>query len=52
LIGFSKSWFDVVFGMNVKNFKYIPLDLTIKESFIIILCILNLIIISYFNFII
>ena len=39
LIGFSKCWFDVVFGMNLKNHKTSPFDLTIKELYIIYSCI-------------
>lgn len=35
LIGFSKCWFDVVFGMNLKNHKLAPFDLNIKELYII-----------------
>ncbi len=35
LIGFSKCWFDVVFGMNLKNQKLMPFDLLIKELYII-----------------
>ena len=39
LIGFSKCWFNIVFGMNPKNTQYMPLDLTIKEIYIIYVCI-------------
>jgi len=35
LVGFSKCWFDTVFGMNLKNHKLAPLDLNIKELYII-----------------
>lgn len=42
LIGFSKSWFNVVFGLMTKNSKYLPIDLTSKEIFIIISCFLLL----------
>lgn len=35
LVGFSKCWFDAVFGMNLKNHKLAPLDLNIKELYII-----------------
>ena len=38
LIGFSKSWFNVVFGLMTKNSKYLPIDLTSKEIFIILSC--------------
>lgn len=47
LIGFSKAWFNSVFGMPKKNTKYLPLDLTIKESYIILYCFFLLFIISY-----
>jgi len=50
LIGFSKTWFNSVFGMPKKNTKYLPLDLTIKESYIILYCLLLLFIISYCTF--
>ena len=42
LIGFSKCWFNVTFGMMSSNVKYLPIDLTIKELFIIISCFLFL----------
>ena len=35
LIGFSKCWFDVTFGMNLKNQRLAPLDLNYKELYII-----------------
>lgn len=35
LIGFSKLWFDVIFGMSTKNNNLSKLDLTLKEFFII-----------------
>lgn len=50
LIGFSKAWFNSVFGMPKKNTKYLPLDLTIKESYIILYCFLLLFLISYCAF--
>lgn len=53
LIGFNKCWFNAVFGMFKKNIKYIPLDLTIKESSIILICFIFLLFFSYFiNFLI
>ena len=42
LIGFSKCWFDVTFGMNLKNQKLAPLDLNIKELYIIYISIVFL----------
>lgn len=47
LIGFSKAWFNSVFGMPKKNTKYLPLDLTIKESYIILYCYFLLFLVSY-----
>jgi len=35
LIGFSKCWFNVTFGIFLKNFKTAPFDLNIKEIYII-----------------
>lgn len=51
LIGFSKSWLNAVFGMPKKNTKYLPMDLTFKESYIILYCYFFLFIFSYFSFI-
>lgn len=51
LIGFSKAWFNVLFGLPKKNTKYLALDLTFKELYIIIYCILLLFLISYLYFI-
>jgi len=35
LIGFSKVWFNSVFGLNLKNLHFLPFDLTIKELYVI-----------------
>ena len=35
LLGFSKCWFDVVFGTHLKNLKTAPFDLIHKELFIL-----------------
>ena len=35
LVGFSKCWFGVIFGMSLKNHKSAPLDLNTKELYII-----------------
>jgi len=43
LIGFCKLWFNVTFGMNNKNLKLIPLDLSYKEIYILYTCIFFLI---------
>lgn len=42
LIGFSKVWFNLVFGGYTKNTKYLPMDLSYKEGLIILInfCIL------------
>lgn len=47
LVGFSKCWFNLLFGMNKKNLKYIPLDLTLKEIWIILFTLFNLFIYSF-----
>lgn len=39
LLGFSKCWFNVIFGLNLKNQKKPPIDLTFKELLIIFICI-------------
>lgn len=48
LVGFSKCWFNIIFGMNPKNMQYMPLDLTIKEIYIIYSCIFLLIFSCFF----
>lgn len=48
LIGFSKCWFNVVFGMFRKNMSTIPLDLTTKEIYIIMFCFIVLFFFSFF----
>lgn len=35
LIGFSKCWFDTIFGMNLKNHENVPFDLNIKDIYIL-----------------
>jgi NADH:ubiquinone oxidoreductase subunit 4 (subunit M) len=49
LIGFSKCWFNVVFGMTTKDQDKIPVDLTARELLIIGLCIFFL---FFFNIVI
>jgi len=39
LLGFLKCWFNVVFGLTVKDQDKLPADLTFKEFFIITLCV-------------
>lgn len=47
LIGFSKAWFNVVFGAFTKYTKYLPMDLTYKEVYIIFINFFFLFILSY-----
>jgi hypothetical protein len=47
LLGFSKCWFNVVFGMSVKNNNQLILDLTIKELYILISTIFFLILFCF-----
>jgi NADH-quinone oxidoreductase subunit M len=47
LIGFSKCWFNSVFGGFTKYTKHLPMDLTLKEIFIINLNFLLLFLLSY-----
>ena len=49
LVGFSKCWFDAVFGMNLKNHKLAPFDLNIKELYIIYISISFLFVFIFFN---
>lgn len=49
LIGFSKCWFDAVFGMNLKNQKLAPFDLNIKELYIIYISISFLFLFVFFS---
>ena len=50
LIGFSKPWFNSIFGMPKKNTKYLPLDITIKELYIIVYCFFLMFFTSYLFF--
>jgi hypothetical protein len=38
LIGFSKVWFNVVFGMTAPNKNYSVIDLSFKEIYTLSLC--------------
>jgi len=49
LVGFSKCWFDVTFGMNLKNHKVAPLDLNVKELYIIYISISVLFFFVFFS---
>jgi len=53
LIGFSKCWFNAIFGLYRKNLQTVPLDLTLKELLILFFCFFFLFIFSFFpNFLI
>lgn len=47
LIGFSKIWFNLVFGGFTKFTKYLPMDLSIRETYIITSNFLFLVLCSY-----
>ena len=47
VVGFSKSWFTVLFGATV-NLHYIPLDLTSKDFLIIGICYSMLFLLTFF----
>ena len=49
LIGFSKCWFDVTFGTSLKKHKLAPLDLNIKELYIIYISISFLFFFMFFS---
>lgn len=52
LIGFCKSWFNVLFGINLKVRKNQVLDLTKKEIFILLFIFLFLLFFSFFPYLI
>jgi NADH:ubiquinone oxidoreductase subunit 4 (subunit M) len=47
LIGFSKCWFNVVYGMSLKNKRQLTTDLTIKEFMILFISYLLLILFTF-----
>ena len=49
LIGFSKCWFNIVFGMNNKNMGLNTLDLSYKELYILYICIFFLVFFCFFT---
>ena len=49
LIGFSKCWFNVVFGITVKNQDLTPVDLTAREFLVIFFCVFFMV---FFNFVV
>jgi hypothetical protein len=53
LIGFSKCWFNVTFGLNMKNQDKFPIDLTIKEFLIIFICVVSMFLFGFgFNMVV
>lgn len=50
LVGFSKCWFNSVFGMHKKHSKASPLDLTYKELYIIAFSFFFLFAFSFFSY--
>lgn len=49
LVGFSKCWFDSVFGLSIKNLKYTPYDLSIKELYLLYIPTIFLIVFTFFT---
>jgi NADH-quinone oxidoreductase subunit M len=49
LVGFSKCWFDATFGMHSRNLKLTPLDLNVKETYIIYLSVVFLFVFTFFS---
>jgi NADH:ubiquinone oxidoreductase subunit 4 (subunit M) len=47
LIGFSRCWFSVVFGTNLRRHKNTPLDLNSKELYVILIPITLLIFLTF-----
>jgi NADH:ubiquinone oxidoreductase subunit 4 (subunit M) len=50
LIGFSKCWFNCVFGLHTKWLSFPIVDLTNRELFIIFSCFFYLVLFSYISF--
>lgn len=51
LIGFSKCWYNLVFGGRKDVFHTFPLDLTFKEIYILLYCFFFLFFFSFFPFV-
>jgi hypothetical protein len=49
LIGFSKCWFNAIFGIKKKNFVYIQNDLSKKEIFVSVSSFSMLFFFSFFS---
>jgi hypothetical protein len=48
LVGFSKCWFNVIFGAGLKCQNLCIVDLNFKELFIIFICIFCSFLFNYF----
>ena len=42
LVGFSKCWFNVLFGLTLKNQNHMTVDLTWKELYVVFICIFSM----------
>jgi len=51
LIGFSKCWYNLVFGGRKDIFHVFPLDLTFKEIYMLVYCFFFLFFFSFFPFV-
>jgi hypothetical protein len=51
LIGFSKCWYNLIFGGQKEVFHAFPIDLTLKETFILFFCFFFLFFFSFFSYI-
>lgn len=49
IIGFSKCWFNILFGLTINKISYISIDLSIKEILIISFCYFALFFITLTN---
>jgi hypothetical protein len=51
LIGFSKCWYNLIFGAKKEIFHVFPLDMTFKENFIMLYCFFFLFIFCFFSYV-
>ena len=49
LLGFSKVWFNCIFGLSMKNGKNPQLDLNLKDSLIIFICVFFSFYLNFFS---
>ena len=49
LVGFSKCWFNSLYGMVLNTQRYLTIDLTVKETLLIGFCYFGLIFFTYLN---